>query len=205
MVKNLTLAVLSVLSLLALWRCGSSGHGGGGGAPATATSALETTFDDAAAKYKIPKRLLVAVGFQASNLNAKSASAPYFQIEGDATKRSLGFPVTETAFGLTRKSLGLKSDASGDALSTQIDAYAKWLSKHLEGTRGLKADAAAPNDVFLWLWEISRVQIATDRNVRSIWVRDMINLLNAAKFGKTLSLEIAWTLRHRILKSPTLH
>ena len=115
--KGLIYAIACAISCLSA--CGPKSSGGGGGG--RKKSDVEKTFEKSANENKIPVRLMMAAAFVESNMSPIRESAPY----NDDNLKFLGTTLTETAFGLTRKELGLtKSD---DDLKIQIDAYAKWV------------------------------------------------------------------------------
>jgi hypothetical protein len=159
-------------------QCGSGGGKSGGKAPAP--NLTEAMFKNAAETHQIPMKIIQTVGLHSSNLNTAPSSAPYFQVAGDSTLRSLGFQMSETAFGVSASTLGIKG-ADAKKLDVQVNAYAKWLAKNLKSIPGLKANPVSSNDTFLWLWEISRLQVSSDRNIRGIWVRDLMKLMSEGR------------------------
>ncbi len=170
---------LSGTMFFAAFGCGKSKKSKGV-APAP-EGKIQAQFSLSAAKYQIPKRLIIAAGFVESNLSPYMSTVPYFSIGGEGGAKDLGFHLTESAFGVSRSELGLTGDGA-DLLENQIDAYASWLRKKIdESDSELPANAGSTTEKFRWIWEMSKFHRQGEelkRNIRILWSKSMIQVLN---------------------------
>lgn len=136
---------------------------------------IEQAFVDASINYKIPKRFLMAVAYLESRLNPSIS----YSLKG---KEKLTISIGETAFGKSRKELGITENPDRDKLEIQIDAYARWLSRAIkELDLNLPKNPKNPEELFLWVWEIAkfhRQETVGRRNIRTIFAKELITVLN---------------------------
>lgn len=176
--RNLALMLLAVSPLLTT--CGDGKKkGGGGGAP---VGQVEATFQRHAQTNRIPVRMLMAVAFTESKMNPDAESAVYTNAEAGTEKRSLGFTLTENAFGIPRKTLSLEGNEKAQDLETQIEHYAKWVRAELDKEKiELNPSPTTANDKFQWIWRLAQLHRNGEqqrRNVRVVFARNLINTLN---------------------------
>lgn len=153
----------------------SGGGGDGGGGPVT------NAFHQASAQYGIPVKLLQAVAFYESDLSPEASAVPYLNTASTDDRRSLGFTVAETAFGVGREKLQIKGVENSDTLEVQILAYAKYIRENLENFEDLNANLGQPEDYYYWLRSMSKLHrgSANDgRNVQTVWANGVITTLN---------------------------
>ena len=141
---------------------------------------VKNSFELAASTHQLPLRFLMATAWVESRLVAASASATYRNL-GDQNIAGLGLPITETAFGLTYKTLGLDPAASESrALETQTLAYGAWLSARTKNL-GLKAQLETDEDRYYWIENLARLHRAGldgRRNVQVVFAQELIRTLN---------------------------
>ena len=174
---------LFMVTQLVLSGCGSkkSKNDGGGN-----NSEVQGVFNEAAGKYQVPARMMLAAAFLESNLNADKASTPYFQDEGEKSgKRDLGFAMTETAFGLSKKKLGISTADGSSTLEVQVEAYAKLVRESIDA-KGI-ALANNPSNIdekYYWIWELAQIHRRGEdllRNVRIVWAEELMAVLNEGR------------------------
>lgn len=171
--------------LLLLGACGCGEKGSSKKKSGTPKSTIERSFQLAASEHKIPMRLIMAAGFLESNLSPNRSSVPYFLADGEGEAKEVGFGLTETAFGIPRKVLGLPNDESADSLATQIEYYARWLRNEIDKSN-IELDPS-PNDstqYFRWIWEMAKVHRNGEeqrRNIRIIWSKSLMAILNEGR------------------------
>ncbi|MBP6218120.1 MAG: hypothetical protein KA436_06005 [Oligoflexales bacterium] len=189
-----SLRVLSAKSTFAglFWlslSCGSDRSANQKGGPGEGR--LKAAFSEASQKNGIPQRLLLAVAYLESHMNARKAAAL------DMGHNLALVQGHETAFGLSRATLGLSAGPDGDDLAAQVEAYARWLAL---GTRGLalNSQARSGGDTFQWIWEIAqrhRSGSEMRKNIRIFFAKELMQILNSGfswqnlETGETLRLE----------------
>lgn len=149
------------------------GNKRGGGDDGPAPGPIAKAFSKAEATNKVPQRFLYAVAYLESNMSASKSYSLYLG-------ESKGFSLGETAFGQTRKDLGIDADATADSMTTQVAAYAAWLAKALSEVQ-LNPQASTFQDKFNWIWEIAqrqRTSSAGHRNILILFAREMATILN---------------------------
>jgi hypothetical protein len=173
-----TLAAVSLAFASVLGGCGEKKKSSGGGGY---TGEVERHFAAASATSNVPMRMLMAVGYLESRLSPDNARAQYKNLKDSSTDVYRGTLMTETAFGLTFKELGLDPDnAESSTLTTQIDAYAAWLGENTKDL-GLALTPATPSDQFYWINNLAllhRKGIAQRRNVQVVFAMELIKILN---------------------------
>lgn len=183
-----TLKLLALLSILsstaALPACGKKDVKGGG-APAK-VGAVEAAFLAQAHATGVPARFLMATAYLESRLTPDQASAHYVSTNGDGAAVSRGTLMTETAFGLTYDVLGLDgTKPQSHTLEVQIEAYARYVAAKVKDLN-LAAAPAGDQDKYYWIENLANIQRsgyshpdqAERRNIRVIFARELINVLN---------------------------
>lgn len=159
--------------------CGSSGGSGGGkGQPG---KNLELAFQEASRTSGVPVRMIKAAAFLESGMSSSYQTTPYFDSETEASQKLLGFSTTETAFGITRKDLGLSENPDADLLTVQVKAYGDWVKSHISNSTELKLSPQTTDDKYYWVWELAKIHRAGDeyrRNIRVVWAKELIAMLN---------------------------
>jgi hypothetical protein len=144
-------------------------------------SPTEKIFQNAASKYKIPYRMLLAVAFKESGLATKRETAVY-----QTRDNQIGTSLTETAFGLSRTKLGIDEHETPDSLAVQVDAYARWLRENLDEARlTLASNPSDQVEKYYWIWNISmlhRAGITGKRNTQIVFAKELIHELNEGDF-----------------------
>ena len=156
---------LCILSNVIMLACG------GGQKPSSnfeAYSPAEKAFLNAARTYKIPVRFLVAIGYVESNLSPSPATTLY-------ANAPLGPQVGESAFGVSRSTLGVPQGQTGDQLELQIDAYSRWITSQLPD--GLSDQIKNDEDKFNWIWNLAALHRGNDAT-SSLFAKEIIDALN---------------------------
>ena len=136
-------------------------------------SPTESAAKDSSKDYKVPARFLFAVGYVESKLQPDQLS--FFE-GGD----SFDFPQSASAFAISRADLDIEDNSTQDRLSTQLRAYAKWLSINVLG-KELSENPSSSQEKFDWIWEIAslhRYGQSHKYTERSVFTREMIKTLN---------------------------
>ena len=131
-------------------------------------SPAEKAFMNAARTYKIPVRFLVAVGYVESSLSPNSATTLY-------ANTPLGPKIGESAFGISRSTLGVPQGHSGDQLELQIEAYSRWVTSQLPN--GLSDNIQNDEDKFNWIWSLAALHRENDATI-SLFAKEVIEVLN---------------------------
>lgn len=162
--------------------CGSRRSDGGGssgqGGP------INDAFHRTSAEFAIPVKLLKAVAFYESDMNADDSSVPYLNTGSDEDRRQLGFGVTETAFGVPLLSLNLVDAENANTLPVQIAAYGKWVRENIAASDQLAPSLTSPTDYYHWLWQLAKLHRGTDgdgRNIQAVWANGLIDILNQGR------------------------
>jgi hypothetical protein len=138
---------------------------------------LQSKLNEIATKSEIPPRLLLAVAWMESGLNAKSSFVTYLK-----EPKKQGFSVGESAFGMDRISLGLGEDERSDDLTTQASAWAGFIkNKMFEADVRLTATPTTLEEKLRWIWELAQIQRGGTKarsDVRSLFARELITTLN---------------------------
>ncbi|MCB9228440.1 MAG: hypothetical protein H6618_02420 [Deltaproteobacteria bacterium] len=142
--------------------CGDNGHEDKKEDP---RSVSERVFDEAAGHSGIPVRLLIASAYIESGIKPLASGS-----EGQWEPASL-----QSAFGLSRQTLGLDNGARGDRLDSQITAYADWLSRKMP--QGLKASPQTDEEKYNWIWAMAEAH-RNDDSTRTLYAIEMIEALN---------------------------
>ncbi|MGE0172432.1 MAG: hypothetical protein AB7T49_06600 [Oligoflexales bacterium] len=144
-------------------------------------SPTEKLFQTAARKYDIPYRMLLAVAFKESGLSTVKETAIY-----QTRDNQIGTSLTETAFGLSRRKLGLEDAENPESLAVQIDAYARWLRENLDASRlSLSSNPGDAVEKYYWIWNISmlhRAGVTGKRNTQIVFAKELLNKLNEGDF-----------------------
>lgn len=146
-------------------------------AAASGSGHIAAVFRDAAIKYGIPARIMMAVAMKESNLNPRPGTAIY------ATEQAvMGMSLAESAFGLPLEKIGLPKEESSFNLETQVDAYARWIRNSLEDRHiNLNPNPASSEEKFDWIWQIAQLHREghdSRRNVQIVFTMEMIDKLN---------------------------
>ncbi len=134
---------------------------------------IERDFSLSSEKNGIPLRFLLAVAQLESRLNPNPAIALY-------GNKASGPESQQTAFGLSRKTLGIESHAEADQLSVQVEAYAQWLASKIADLH-LPKNPQSAEEKFTWIWAIAQQQRLTQppqRNLQALFARELIDTLN---------------------------
>lgn len=127
---------------------------------------------ESAREYQVPEDLLLAAAQVETGLQPEKVSY------GDGRSAHL-FPQGGTAFAISRAELEIENDSTQDRLSTQVRAYARWLSKKVKG-KELPYPPSNSQEKFDWIWEMALLhRDGTDHmyTERSVFVREMIEAL----------------------------
>ena len=144
---------------------------------------VEGAFVESARASGIPMRYLLAAGYLESRLSPTNATANYLTMGKDDRPKPRGTLMTQTAFGLTFKDLGLDpAKDTSQQLPTQVPAYGQWLQAKLQAS-GVKlaADPRDPQEHFHWIENLAllhRRGLAQRRNVQILFARELIRILN---------------------------
>ncbi|MBC60933.1 MAG: hypothetical protein CMP11_00605 [Zetaproteobacteria bacterium] len=144
-----------------------------GSKTAVISSPTELIFKKAAENTNLPVRLLLATSFLESKMQAQRA----YSLKGN--KRSF-LPNGETAFGLTRKTLGLEEFSDAGDLVIQVKAYTKWLKNSLIHS-SLPEKPEKFEDTIYWIWEIAKLHRSSSgsrNNERIIFTKELVKILN---------------------------
>ncbi len=172
---------VTLLAIAALaTTCGDADKKGGGGK--VPMSKVEQEFHRHAQSQRIPVRMLMAAAFTESKMNAAPASAVYTNGGNETNRRTLGFALTENAFGIPQQTLGLVGHEQAHELEVQIEHYAKWIRAELDAAQiELNPAPATPAEKFQWIWQLAQLHRrgeAQRRNVRVVFARNLIETLN---------------------------
>ena len=176
--KNLSRSLL-VLFVALLLSCGK----GRSNNETESQSAIENLFKQKADQYKIPYRILLGMALKESNLSTEATSTYYINKEEKSS-----IPMAESVFGLPYNTLGLTSgeETVPLTLEAQIDAYARWVKKQLnEKNIELPENIEAPDDLYNWIWQLSKLHRPSDtntKNVQIVFTKELLALLNKGVF-----------------------
>lgn len=164
-----------ILVLLVPSACG--GDGGGKSAGDYQPGPVESALQQAAATYQIPYSILLAVALKESGMSPEPSYTTYVNEE-----LTIGLRVGETAFGLSRETLGLNERENGDDLLVQIDAYAAWLAAQLE-SKFLKLSPviSEPDQFYDWIWQIAQLHrqgSENRKNVQIVFARELMQIID---------------------------
>lgn len=177
-IKKNIIIFFSVVFYITLVQCGDSSSKGSN----KITNKVILAFEKASQEYKIPQRILMAVAYHESMLNVSKFNMIY----GSDKKISVSCDFCETAFGLSKQTLGLDNSPVSDELLTQIDAYAKWVRYNLD-QKGLDdtvlpKDLKSNDDIIYWLWNLALLHRNGDearKNLRIFFVKGVLEILNS--------------------------
>ena len=177
--KKLNFFVFSTwLALLS--GCGGTGSGSGGGG--RALSELESSLMEVSQKHQVPYKLLVAVGFVESRLNPSYGYAVYLGNEVGSNSPQRSIRMSESAFGVSLKVLGLERSEGTANIEVQANAYARWIRQEMDAERiDLPVNTATPEALNQWIWELARLHRGADqprKNVRITFAKEVIQQLN---------------------------
>ena len=156
--------IATVILSVSQWQCSDNKEDQQGGIDGR--TPLEKAFDQAASTHHIPVRFLIASGYLESKLRPKETSSNTLK----------GPELGESAFGISRSTLGLQEGLNGDRLTNQVDAYSRWLARQLGG--GLKFNPKDDEEKFNWIWAIADAHRRMD-STKVLFANEMIKLLNS--------------------------
>ncbi|MBF0442760.1 MAG: hypothetical protein HQK54_12720 [Oligoflexales bacterium] len=165
-----------IIIAAALTGCGDKKETGDEGGPTFGK--VETVFEKASRTYGIPKRLLLAVAFMESGFSTVPESVTYLNDEN-----GIGFRLSETAFGISFRELGIIPTDAANTFDIQVDAYSKWvISKMKEKKIELKANPETLTDMYDWIWHLAQIHRSgdnTSRNVQIVFALELMRQLNS--------------------------
>jgi len=172
---RLLAAITTCVALTAaLHACGA--RKGDTSASAPSMNEFERAMAKQADAHGIPLRFMLAVAMYESNITSQPSRIPYVGQD----RKSLGFTVAETAFGVSRATLGLTDADTGDDFMVQASAYAAWIGGQVKDLK-LNANPQTAEEKYNWLWQLANLHRLGDeytRENRVIWATGLMNLMN---------------------------
>lgn len=169
-----------IVGAVSLWAIAACGPKAEKKAPAANVGRTEALFQQVAAKNGIPVRMLLATAYLESRIQPMPASSIYVHTGSQDAEKRRGLHLAETAFGVTRKRLGLEDNPESDRLEVQLEAYAAWLAE-ATAELTLQRSPSGTDSKFHWIREIAalhREAAAQRRNIRVVFARQLIEVLN---------------------------
>ena len=136
---------------------------------------LKKAFTQNANKYDLPVELMLAVAYHESRMTYTPSYVTY-------ETGHIGTKLAETAFGISADRLGQASTDDVSTFSSQIKAYAEFVRSELDAKDiYLTQEFVSMEQKIAWLWEIAKLHRSGniyDTNLRSLYVLELINILN---------------------------
>lgn len=145
---------------------------------------IEAIFNRASATYQIPKNLLLAVAFKESGFSTQASSALY--LGKNKTEIIKGVELSQTAFGVSLKELGIEGVKENDTWEVQVDAYARWIKNHLSVKRiELTGNPRDLNETYEWIWNLAQIHRKGKKlkhAIRVIFIIELMQKLNQGDY-----------------------
>lgn len=173
------LAVIAAL-ITVFASCGSEGDSKT--SPRSSKSQLQQRIESEVRSRGIPPRFALAVAYMESGLSPQPSTALYVTSATEKTESAVGFPQTETAFGVSTIQLGLQGDPQKNDLIVQFKAYADWLKTSFEDNEiDLPFAPSTVAEKVAWIYEMSQFHRAGTRSkatVRTVFFHELARVLN---------------------------